>query len=1041
MSSRRFLALTSVIVTLWTGGAETSAQVTIGAIAGAVSDDTGRVLTAAAIHVTDAAHGTDRTAMAGADGNYRVGDLPVGTYQVTATASGFRTAMRDVVVAVDSSILVDFRLSIAKLALTVDVVEPVSDAQTSSAGLGTVIDRQRIEALPLNRRDFLQLALLTPGVQGPVDGSELSTRGAVAMHANGAREEFNGFLLDGADNNDAYVNRYVVQPSVDSIEEFRVATNSYSAQYGRNAGAQVNVVTRSGTNRAEGAAYEYFRDRALNARNYFDRESEPFGWNQFGAVWGGPLVHDRTFAFASLDLLREHETLSRLGSVPSLAARAGDLSQLGGVVTDPFTGRPFTGNIIPADRIPALARQALAMFPTPNQSDPAVNYLGSPIHTEVDTQGSVRLDQRLSNADQLMGRVNVGHVNLFEPYTEGTGVTAGYGDFVIDRTWNLTLQHSHLFATGAANALRFGANGFARDLLTENNQTDVGALWAVGWLNVPSTSFGYPAVTVAGYSRVGDAFSLPLLRDSRTYQVADDLSIDRGSHLLKIGGDLRHIALDSHVDLFSRGSLSFTGAFTGSGIGDLLLGLPTFGIQAQIHSSIALRTNVYAAYVQDDWQVAPRVTVNVGLRYEYMTPPIDAADAMSTFDFTTQRLTRVGADGASRSGIQPDTNNFAPRLGVSWRLADDMVVRGGYGIYYELGSLTVNTSQFFNPPQFDLRVFVPSAEGMLTLQNPFPSAAGFAPPPTLSVVSADFQTAYLQHWNAALEWHAAAVGTMTVAYAGSKGTHLVRAIDANQPLPAPGDVQTRRQYPQFGDIFVAESDGRSRFDSLQLSIDRPMSRHVSLLGSYTLSRSMDDASAFLGTPADPNFPQDSHHPDAEWAPSSYDVRHRFSLAYIVTLSDANAVTRGMQLQGIAVVHSGQPFTPLLQSDNSNTGNTGGSTAGMDRPNLVGDPELANPTPNEWFDPHAFVIPAPYTFGTAGRNSLRGQGYASFDVAVQKRIAAALGGALTIGVQVFNVFNRANFDLPGHFADAPSTFGRILSAKAPRELQLMARLRF
>src|SRR5579862_129394 len=256
MSSDRLLALVSVIVTLWTGGAATSAQVTTGAIAGAVTDNTGQVLTGAIIHVTDGAHGTDRTASAGADGHYRLGDLPVGTYRVTAAAPGFHTDMRDVVVAVDSNVLVDFQLSVTNLALTVDVAGSVSYAQTSSAGLGTVIDRQRIESLPLNRRDFLQLALLTPGVQGPVDGSELSTRGAVAMHANGAREEFNDFLLDGADNNDAYVNRYVVQPPVDSIEEFRVATNSYSAQYGRNAGAQVNVVTRSGTNRVEAAAFE-----------------------------------------------------------------------------------------------------------------------------------------------------------------------------------------------------------------------------------------------------------------------------------------------------------------------------------------------------------------------------------------------------------------------------------------------------------------------------------------------------------------------------------------------------------------------------------------------------------------------------------------------------------------------------------------------------------------------------------------------------------------------------------------------------------------
>ena len=909
--------------------------------------------------------------------------------------------------------------------------------QSTSSGLGAVLDRSRIETLPLNRRDFLQLALLTPGIEGPVENSELSGRGAVAMHANGAREEFNNFLLDGVDNNDVYVNRYVVQPSVDSVQEFKVATNGYSAEYGRSAGGQVNVITRSGTSQLQGFAYEYFRDRALDARNYFEENGkQSFSRNQFGGGVGGPLVKDRTFFFGTLDLLREHEGLSQLGTVPTDAERAGTLS---GRVVDPFTAQPFAGGIVPAARISPIARQIVGLFPGANRSG-SPNYLGQPVQTDNDTEGTVRVDHRWSNADRLIVRYSGGAVDLFEPYAEGGNSTNtdGFGDFVTDRTWNVTAQHEHVFGR-ATNSLRFGANGFRRDVLTQNHATNVGAAWGVNWLNVPSQSYGYPVIDVAGFSRVGDPYSLPILRTASTYQVADDVSIDRGAHLIKVGGDARYLRLNSQLDLFSRGQLSFTGAFTGSGLGDLLLGLPTFGIQSQADNPIRMRTNVWSAYVQDDWRLHPNLTVNLGARYEYVAPPVDANDGMTAFDPVTGTLSRVGTNGVSRSGVSPDRNNIAPRVGISWSPTPSTVVRGGYGVYYDSGMFTVNTSQYFNPPQFNLRLFFPGPQGLLTLNNPFPLSAGFVPPPTLSALSPDLVNGYLQSWNVAVQRDVDAIGTVSVAYAGSKGSNLIRPLNINQALPGPGDLQSRRPNPAFSDIFFVQSTGRSRFDSLQLSFDRPLARGVSMLATYTLARSDDDASAFLGVPSDTNIPQDSRNPGAEWGPSAFDVRHRVTIAYIVALPSSNPWTRNMEIQGITIVHSGQPFTPLLRFDNSNSGNTGGSTAGSDRPNIVGNPVLANPTADQWFNTSALAIPALYTFGNAGRNSLRGPGFASFDLAVSKRLQTNRRFGATIELQVFNLFNHANFNLPGNYVDEPSTFGRILSAGAPRQAQLSVRL--
>jgi hypothetical protein len=347
---------------------------------------------------------------------------------------------------------------------------------------------------------------------------------------------------------------------------------------------------------------------------------------------------------------------------------------------------------------------------------------------------------------------------------------------------------------------------------------------------------------------------------------------------------------------------------------------------------------------------------------------------------------------------------------------------------------TVNTSQYFNPPQFNLRVFFPSAQGLITLADPFPLGGGFVPPPTLSALSPDLKAAHLQHWNVAVQRAVDLVGTVSVAYAGSKGSDLIRGIDLNQPAPGAGDLQSRRPYPSYSNIFFVESAGRSRYDSLQLTVDRGLGNRLSFNTSYTLSKSMDDASSFLGTPTDKNYPQNSRDPRDEWAPSSFDVRHRLAMSFIGMLPWR------MQVQGIVIARTGQPFTPILRFDNSNTGNAGGSTAGSDRPNLVGDPTLDNPTPDRWFNTSAFVVPAPFTFGNAGRNSVRGPGYATVDVALSKDVAISTK-ALTLAIQAFNLFNRTNFDQPEHFVDEPTTFGRIFSAKASRQVQLVARVGF
>ncbi|HEV2423871.1 MAG TPA: TonB-dependent receptor [Terriglobia bacterium] len=1023
------------------------AQVSSGSIVGYVYDPSGALIANAEVTVSDADRALVRTTRTNASGAYAVPELTPAVYTVSASAPGFaEMTQAGMQVEVNGQLRYDFHLSIAPVRKAVVVTASAPPMQAGSPELGAVIDQEQIASVPLNRRAFLQLALLAPGVTPPVQDSELSGYGAFSMNAGGGREEFNNYLLDGVDNNDPYVNRYDVEPPVDSIQEFKVATNTYSAEYGRSGAGQVNVITRQGSNNFHGELYEYVRNRVFDARNFFDPSSLPkLVRNQFGFAVGGPVIRNKTYFFASTDFFRDREGLSELSSVPTAEERQGNLSALGATLVNPFTGKPFAGNVIPSSFISPLAPAVLKMFPSPNLPGLSNNYLASPLQSENDTQGTYRVDHRLSASGDLMIRYSFGTVDLFEPWggssngAPSTNTTPGFGDYVRDHAQNAMFQYRKSFSPRVINTAILAFNRFSRDILPQNYNVNVGQLWGVNWLKVPAAAYGYPGISVAGLSGIGDNYTYPDYRHTNTYEVSDSLAIDRGSHLLKLGGEVRDLQLNGILYYFSRGLLGFTGALSGSGISDLLLGLPTFGLQSQSTNPITLRTRDYNAYFEDDWRVSPRLTLNLGARYEYNGPAFDPTNRMSTLNFTSNQVMTVGTGGVSRSGIKPDWNNVAPRVGFAWSPDKSLVVRGGYGFYYDAGMLEVNSAMYFNPPQFNLLQFFPSAAGLLTLGNPFPTDTAYTPPASLNVLEPNIVTPYMQQWNLTVERAFPSIGTFTLGYAGSGGRNLVRGIDLNQPAPGPGDVQPRRPYPQYGDIFLISSDANSAYNSLQATFRREMGSHFSVWAAYTWSHSIDDQSAFLASTPDPNFPQNSQDPNAERANSSFDMRHRLVLTYVLRLPQQNRWTRNTELHGMTTVQSGRPLTPVLTFDNSNTGNTGGQT-GSDRPNLVRNWNLPNPTATRWFDPGAFAVPPAYTFGNAGRNIIFGPGLASFDFAVARSFAITERFRLKFEAQAFNLFNRANFNLPQAYVDQP-TFGQILSAQAPRQIQLALRFSF
>jgi len=1006
-------------------------------------DPSGKPIPNAKVTALDPDHSSSRSVSTDISGFYRIVDLAPGSYRLSGVAKQFETTDSATVrLEVNEQARVDLHLAIEgqKASLTVMAVE--SPVSTESSELGTVIDQSRINGLPLNQRDFLQLALLTPGVAPPVQGSELSSRGGFAMHANGGREEFNNFLLDGVDNNDQDVNRYVLQPSVDSIQEFKIATNSYSAEYGRNAGAQVNVVTRGGTNDLHGFAYEYLRNRVFDATNSFDQgDTAKLIRNQFGGGVGGALVKDQTFYFAAVDALRGRQGFSQYGSVPTPQERAGNFAGLG-VVSDPFTGQPFANNIVPPTRIAPLSAQMLALFPLPNVANAgaAGNYFAQPVENDSNTQFQIRLDHRISHRDQLSLRYSYGHNDVFEPFTQNSIELPGFGDYVYDRGHNAMIHYERVMRGNTINSFLIGLSRAPRSIFPQNYTTDVNRLWGVNYLPTQPRDFGYPSISVAGFSPVGDVTEIPIERAETTYQISDTLSVIHGAHALKLGGDVRRIQENGILDYYVRGSMSFSGALSGTGISDLLLGLPSFSIQSRANNPQTQRTTSLGIFMQDDWKVSRKLTLNLGLRWEYNSPPIDPHDRMSAFDLATGHVQQVGTQGLSRSGLRPDYRNFAPRAGFAYSLGSKTVVRGGYGIYYDAGTLTVNSALYFNPPYFNIYVFFPSAQGLLSLSNPFNSANGILPPPTLSTLSPDIRTAYLQSWNLNVQHEIHGIGVLTMAYAGSKGTHLIRSLDLNQPTPGPGPVSSRQPYPAYSSIFFTESGGDSNYNSLQVSLSRRLAHGLTLLGIYTFSKSIDDTSAFLATTGDPNFPQNSHNYHLDRGLSSFDMAHRAVVGYVYSLPFRNPVLRNLESGAIVTMQSGQPFTPVLRFDNSNTGNTG-QQAGSDRPNLVGDPHLANPSRNLWFNTAAFAIPAPYTFGSAGRNILRGPGLATVDLSLSRRFHIAERASATLGVQAFNMLNRENLNLPQLYADDATNFGKIFSAKPPRQVQMALRFSF
>jgi hypothetical protein len=1033
-------------------------------IRGTVFDPQQAVIPGAELKLTNRETNKERTVLSGADGKYSLTSLEAGIYSLSVTFPNFQRSEQEVILKVDQELRLDVTLFVSAVTHEGMVIEEPTELKKDSSSIGTVIENRQVSGLPLDGRNFYELTLLVPGAAPAAPGSAGSARGDFAFNVNGAREDSNNFLLDGVYNLDPKLNTFGVRPPVDAIREFEMLTSSYDASFGRNPGAQVNVVLKSGTNELHGSLFEFHRNGALDARNFFAPATEPkpkYLRNQFGGSIGGPIRRDSTFIFGDYEGTRSREGVTRITNVPTLLERQGNFSQsLFPVPIDPFTGMPFPGNVIDPLRIHPVGRAIAALYPLPNRNEPFRNFVSSPTQRDDNDSFDVRVDQRVTDRADLTFRYSFGDRNLFEPFTGANlSLVPGFGDSVKRRSQNAMAAFTVVLTPNLVNETRAAFSRVAASVTQEASSLN-------SELGLPTISpnprdAGLSFISVTGFSPLGDEGNNPQKSVTNVYQIINNSSYSHGRHLIKFGGDIRFSQQNAFRDVESRGRLTFSpfGQVTFNALGDLLLGLPLLTSVARVDNPQQLRTESYNAFFNDSFRLNSRLTLNAGLRYEFNSPPVDAEDRANVYDIASRSLVPVGTNGVPRSGVEADKNNFAPRVGLAWTIGEDekTVLRAGYGIYYDQSALAPGEALYFNSPYFDNNIFFSLPGLPLTLSDPFPAFFPFPLPDSALAIQRDLRTAYMQHWNLNVQRELGSKRVLEVAYVGSKGTKLLTARDINQPQPSvlpPGLPFVPRPDPRFDDINLLESRANSNYHSLQARLQQRLSRGLAALVSYTWAKSIDDASNFFSSAGDPNFPQNSYDVRAERGRSNFDVRHRLSISYSYDLpfgsgkryvADkgwASTLLSGWQSFGVITWQSGRPFTVALLSEIDNSG-TGRSILGFganDRPNLVGNPELSSPSTGRWFNTAAFAFPAPGTFGNAGRNIIDGPGYQSVNASLVKNTHLTETVNLQFRAEVFNLFNHPNFNLPDNFLGSP-TFGQITSARDPRHLQFGLKLLF
>ncbi len=1018
-------------------GEMANAQSRTAAIVGTVMDASGSVVAGAKVTVTNVLTRETKSTTTSDVGEYKVVDLLYGQYEVIVEKNGFKKLdRRNLVLEIGQQLKVDAALTIGA---TGDIVEVKGEAPllaTQTATVDQVIATKEVKDLPLVGRNWLDLATLAAGVVAPraTTGPGYSAGSAVSVNGNNA--DMNSFTIDGIENNAPLASNQALNPTIDAIQEFRIESSISPAEYGR-AAAQISVATKSGTNQWHGGLYEFFRNDKLDAKNYFDlADKVPLRQNTFGGTVGGPIFKDKSFFFFSYDATRIRSSTTGFAIIPPAAFIQGDFSSLPQQLTDGF-GHPLAGNQVPPSSIHPKAAALLALYPQPNLSGrPDANYSNIISDSDSGHQWSLRVDHNFSQHDQLFVRATLKEDNGF---TNGIFPIGIGGDTRQNPGQSIGLSYTHIFTPNAINSFRLGYSLFDLRRIPEGYGKDFGPLLAPASIEDPK--FGFLAFDISGYSSIGfgDRF---IKQPDHSYNLVDTFSWIHGKHTLKTGFDIRRWQ-NNLTESFAY-DMSFDGRFTGDPVADMLFGYGASASSFGGHFIANLRRWDEAAFVQDDWRITPTLTMNLGLRWDYLGPLSDAHNNLQNFDFASATTNIPGTPGYPTGNANRtfrDLNNFAPRIGIAWSPASlpNTVFRTGYGVFYVPAE-----GQFdliFGPkddPFYSFNGDVSNPNG-LGLNNLAPLNTFVGGLPSVSAADLHIRSPYVQQWHLTIQHQLKGNILLQTGYTGNQGTKLGVIRPFNVPQPGPGPIQARSPYPAFGYMEINEQSGRSIYHGWQTKVEKRYSQGLSLLASYTWSKTIDNNS-FLGfrvyNPFDVN--QDR-------GLSDQDARHRFVVgwtyelpfgtnkAFLKTHGVLNALVGGWSFGGIVTAESGMPFTATATGDPANWGNG-------TRPDVVGDPNLSNPTIHEWFNVAAFQEPAQFTIGNERRNILIGPGLQNWDLILAKQFRIAERHEFQFRSEFFNAFNHPQFEQPGATLGTGS-FGIISSARPARIIQFALKYNF
>ncbi len=1139
MTRRLSVLAAASLVILFTAGS-TAAQVTTGTLVGTVRDPNG-IVPGANVTVREVNRGTSATFVTDETGSYTAPFLSPGTYIVEVNVSGFKKWVRDgVILQVNQRARVDVTLEVGGVEETTTVTAGVPLLRTDSSEVGTVIDERAIKELPLNGRNFATLVYLTPGITPGQAGENLSgastfnPRGASNFNALGHQANANAWLIDGIDNNEYTFNTLIIAPSVEQVREFKVLSGVFSAEFGRGAGV-VSVATKSGTNLLRGTVFEYLRDDAFDARNFFVRKvalpggglqvdpKPPLNRHQFGGAVGGPVVipglyngHSRTFFFADYAGLKEKRGQVFVNTVPTALTRNGDFSDFrdpsGNLIPiyDPLTTRanpnfnsalpvsatnpqflrdPFPNNVIPQNRIHTVGRNVASIYPLPNGPGNFNNYTSTVNRDVTDNVVSGRIDHKISDKDSFFVRFNWGKFKLDAPQGQAACCLAtpseaaarfDLGPFVagIQNTRLTThgsgFNYSRVLSPSFVNELRIGYARTQPFTFQSDFGTHAADSLGIRGINVTEFTTGLPNINIPDLTGIsgGPAF-LPVNPKQFHWQIEDALVWLKGRHQLKFGYRLVDRYPSPFTNTDTRGTINFGRNYTnnpvtnggGSGIASLLTGYINSAARGFLLEPYTLRTQEHGTFVQDDFKVSSRFTLNAGLRYEIFGAETEVDNKIVNFDPVNLRLIYAGEDGASRS-VNKKTNhgNLAPRLGLTYDLFGDAstILRTGFGITYfpeqpsasnMIGqqvpyTISQNVNFATNPTDFS---------AVRTLDDPFPAIAPVKPRTTAELQAANprvlghsfaNETPYAEQWHLGVERQLLRAVAVELTYAGSAGKHLVFCYNPNEVQPGIGSQESRRLIQplnRLNNMVQCDPRNRSTYHSGQLKVTQRFSGGLQFLVSYTYGKALDyGGSAASGGGAVGN-PQTVTNLNAGHGPSGFDVRHRAVVSGVWELPWGpshrwlrdggllGAAVGGWQLSGIATMTTGRPFTVFMQN--------GVNNGAPSWPNRIGSGELDHPSVDLWYNPKDFVAPLANTYGDSGRGILYGPGHTNFDTSLSKRFTISGRTNAEFRWDAFNLFNHPGFGFPNQNFDS-TTAGRITSTIVDnRSMQFSLKMNF